>query len=35
MDRIADCFVKIIVENLDRVRQLTLDRAADSCGRQP
>jgi dTDP-4-amino-4,6-dideoxygalactose transaminase len=26
MDRIADCFIKILVENLDRVRQLTLDR---------
>ena len=29
MDRIAECFVKILVDNLDRVRQLTLDRAAD------
>jgi dTDP-4-amino-4,6-dideoxygalactose transaminase len=28
MDRVAECFVKILVENVDRVRQLTLDRAA-------
>ena len=28
MDRIAECFVKILVDNIDRVRQLTLDRAA-------
>lgn len=33
MDRIANCFVKILVDNLDRVRQLTLDRAADRIDR--
>lgn len=27
MDRIADCFDKILTDNLDRVRQLTLERA--------
>ncbi len=29
MNRIADCFVKILIDNIDRVRQLTIERAAD------
>jgi dTDP-4-amino-4,6-dideoxygalactose transaminase len=29
MDRIADCFVKVLVDNLDRVRALTLERTAN------
>ncbi len=30
MDRIADCFAKILIDNVDRVRQLTMERARTS-----